>query len=553
MAKIWKHVFFVFTLLLLALVLGGLVTASAQGTTTYRVCTAGPPTCDFSSIQAAVDAAADGDTIQVAEGKYSAVQSRPAPAGYPGPATITQVLYISKSVTIRGGYTTGNWADSDPEAHPTILDAQDRGRVLFIAGDISPTIEGLILTNGNATGLGGSPWTDAGGGIYILTATATLQNCVVEANIGGTSSWGGTGGGLYLTSSQAVIRNNLFRHNAAAVAGTGYGGGLSLYNDRAAVSGNEVYSNTASLAGWGYGGGVSLYASNAVLTDNEIYSNTASSADLGYGGGIHAAKGHALLADNTIQENTASTASDGYGGGIALDQVLAVIVRTAITSNKATSDVGSYGYGGGLDLWKSDAVLVGDIIRDNAAGDSTWGYGGGFSVSNSTMQLINTAILGNRAEEEGSGLLLSGSTISLTHTTLAQNIGGDGSGLHLANNSSAVLTNTILVSHTVGITATVDSRATLDGVLWNGNVANSGGLGLVTVAHATTGSPAFAADGYHLTAASAALDAGIDAGVTQDIDNSLRPYQAPDLGADEYWPPGALHRLFLPLVMRQTP
>src|SRR3954468_22195643 len=43
--------------------------ASASAST---VCTPGPPTCDFSDIQSAVNAAAPGDTIEVATGTYTA-------------------------------------------------------------------------------------------------------------------------------------------------------------------------------------------------------------------------------------------------------------------------------------------------------------------------------------------------------------------------------------------------------------------------------------------------------------------------------------------------
>jgi hypothetical protein len=77
----------------------------------HTVCPAGPPTCDYSTIQDAVDAAGDGDVIKVAAGVYTDVQGRPAPADYPSPPAdgiVFQVVYISKSVTIRGGYTTTN-------------------------------------------------------------------------------------------------------------------------------------------------------------------------------------------------------------------------------------------------------------------------------------------------------------------------------------------------------------------------------------------------------------------------------------------------------------
>ncbi|MEE8391229.1 MAG: hypothetical protein V3S14_10605 [Anaerolineae bacterium] len=67
------------------------------------------------TVQAAVDGATTGDTIHVASGVYTDVSAR---------AGITQVVYISKSVTIQGGYTATNWAPPYPITQPTILDAQ---------------------------------------------------------------------------------------------------------------------------------------------------------------------------------------------------------------------------------------------------------------------------------------------------------------------------------------------------------------------------------------------------------------------------------------------
>jgi hypothetical protein len=114
------------------------------------------------------------------------------------------------------------------------------------------------------------------------------------------------------------------------------------------------------------------------------------------------------------------------------------------------------------------------------------------------------------------------------------------------------MTNTIIADHAVGITVTAGNTATPNGVLWFGNGANTGGNGLITITHEITGDPAFAPDGYHLVTGSAAIDQGVDAGVTTDIDNQPRPQgNAPDLGADEYWPLDK--RIYLPLVLRQSP
>jgi len=113
------------------------------------------------------------------------------------------------------------------------------------------------------------------------------------------------------------------------------------------------------------------------------------------------------------------------------------------------------------------------------------------------------------------------------------------------------LTNTIIASQTVGISMSspitwplgnmavwYDNEATFDGVLWHDNEANTGGTGAITITHAYTGNPAFAPDGYHLTAASAAIDQGVNAGVPTDVDGQPRPYGLGyDLGADEFYKP----------------
>jgi len=91
------------------------------------------------------------------------------------------------------------------------------------------------------------------------------------------------------------------------------------------------------------------------------------------------------------------------------------------------------------------------------------------------------------------------------------------------------------VSHTIGIAVIANNMATLDGILWFGNGTNTSGTGFITVTNEITGDPAFASDSYHLTANSAAIDKGVDAGVTTDIDGDPRPTgHGYDLGADEF-------------------
>jgi parallel beta-helix repeat protein len=631
--------------------------ARAQATTRY-VATTGTdiggctdPNDPCRTVQYAVDAASDEDLIKVATGTYTGVQGRPAPPEYlnpPASGIITQAVFISKTVTIRGGYATPGFADPpDPETNPTKLDAQGQGRVLLIGGDpsagsgqaISPTIEGLCITGGDASELGGAYWEDAGGGVYVISATATISNNQVFSN---TADYGG---GLWQYKSDATLSANTVVSNTASAAGFNCGGGLGLYSSPyATLSGNTIsgntaygdggglclyYSGDATLSGntisgntaHGDGGGLYLYYSyDATLSDNTISSNSAHSGGglrlylspyatlsgntisgnyggSGSGGGLCLdSSPYATLSGNTIRGNTAgergggvygggtfvgNTISDnsaGHGGGLWLGWSDATLSGNTITGNDARN-----GSGGGLFLDHSDATVSGNTISDNDARNGSGGGlflgesdatlsantvsgnsadygGGGLFLYYSAATLVNDIIADNQANRTGSGLHFEVSSARLLHTTIARNGGGDGSGVYVAedsygNPSTVAMTNTILVSHTVGITVEAGCTATLESTLWNGNTSDWGGPGTINRSHDYTGNPAFVdpdAGDYHIGAGSSALDQGVDAGVLRDIDNEPR-FDVPDLGADEYWAPGALRRIYLPLILRNGP
>lgn len=129
----------------------------------------------------------------------------------------------------------------------------------------------------------------------------------------------------------------------------------------------------------------------------------------------------------------------------------------------------------------------------------------------------------------------------MLHTTIARNTGSKGSGVYVTNYGSAFgkaeLTNTVLVSHTVGISVTGGNTATVNSILWFGTpiLISRAITAAVTVQNQWQGNPAFAADGYHLTAFSAAIDRGVNAGVKSDMDGDPRPVRnGYDLGADEF-------------------
>jgi uncharacterized repeat protein (TIGR01451 family) len=503
---------------------------------------------DYASVQAAVDASTEpGDVVKVA-GYCVGLDTRPAPPGYPYPPAsglLTQTVYLSKTLTIQGGYTTTDWINPDPEANPTTLDAQWQGRVLFVTGSISPTIEGLRITGGDAFGLGGTDEYDAGGGVYVKAATATVSNCQIYSNTASTAARG-FGGGLALYDwHDATLSGNTIWGNTAGGGGPGWGGGLFLSGgDGATLSNNTVRENTASTADWGWGGGLAISASAITLSGNTIVSNTASSAGDGGAGGLFLGESDAALIGNIVRGNTASTAGWGVCGGLYVHYSAARVNGNTFLNNIAST--AARGEGGGLCLWVSEASLRGNRIISNTATLSLTasGYGGGLYVgSGHVYTLTNNLVVDNQANTEGSGLWFAGSSDHpslgrLLHTTIADNH-SSGQGLYVGDYASLAFTNTIIAGHQgVGITVTTGSTATLEATLWHNNGSDTGGEGtIVTGTVNVWGEPAFvdpSAGDYHISPGSAALDRGVDAGITVDMDGDPRPVGAGfDIGADE--------------------
>jgi hypothetical protein len=545
------------------------------------------------TVQHAVDVAHEGDVIKVASGVYTGVQPRPAPPGYDGPSVITQVVYISKTLTIQGGYTTTNWTTPHPITQPTTLDAQEQGRVIFIGGDISPTVEGLHITNGDADWLGGGDkyGGSGGGGIYATGATVAISANHIFSN---TSHAGGgvclrdsiatldgntvttntacTGGGLYLRSSDATLSENSIISNAIRCYGHG-GGGLYLEETSATLVGNVIAANRARGGGWAgglgawhgditlisntvvsnlgeQGGGLLLEdVSTAVLISNTFAANTAYQA----GGVSLRTSGTVTIVGNSFVSNTAKPAG---GGGLLLAgyhmgeyPAEGPMDSALLSGNTFISNTANYGMGGMAVCYVVTATLDSNAFIANTAGSES----GGLYVCGGNFRLVNNVIVDNRTVPlpgpvivGGSGLRVNGASVRMLHNTIAHNTGVDGSGIYIASYdpSTVTLFNTILASHTVGINVTAGNTVTLEATLWGGgawaNETEWAGEGAIFTGTVNIwGDPAFVdpdAGDYHIGPHSAAIDRGVYAGVDDDFDGEPRPMgQGYDIGADEAW------------------
>jgi hypothetical protein len=104
---------------------------ASNGSDNSNDCTDSANPC--ATIQHAVDVAAPGDEIKVVGGTYTGVSSRLS-QGFGNTVVVTQMIYLSKSVSIQGGYDTLFSEPPQPTVYLTILDAQGQGRVFYIMG-----------------------------------------------------------------------------------------------------------------------------------------------------------------------------------------------------------------------------------------------------------------------------------------------------------------------------------------------------------------------------------------------------------------------------------
>ena len=440
-------------------------------------------------LQTALAQATDGDTLYLAGGTYTGAGD--------------EVVKITHSIHVYGGWDGAPAGPlvRDPAAHVTTLDGQGQRRVVFIRGDISPTLDGLTVTGGNASAAKTDPC--IGGGIHSLDASPVIQHNVVVSNMASiTPTTSGNGGGIYLSyaPASAVISGNLVLSNTAAVGTSGGGGGIYLWQSDATVRGNLVQGNTCTR----YGAGVYAYGGAPRLMDNELRGNVAARN----GGGMYLSESSALLQGNLIVGNMAGW----NGGGLLVVHGSATISANRILSNTADSSGGM-----GLEMAGHFTVTNNVIAHNSTEGIMLW-------------------------EPPLQGLI--------AHNTIAYN-GGMGA-IYLANGYvTPTIVNNIVVSNTYGIYAHADASGTLDyNDVWGNTTQDYGSSGaLEPGAHDIQADPRLvnpAGDDYHLRFGSPCIDVGVDAGVTTDLEGDPRPLGAGcDIGADEY-----VARIYLPLVLR---
>lgn len=337
----------------------------------------GTATPCYNTIQAAVDAAADNDEIRVAGGTYTGVQPR---------AGTNQVVYVSKSLTIRGGYDTEFLYPPDPAKAPTIVDAEVSGRAFFIASGTSVTVENFTIKRGSADGQGGTPVGNAGGGLFARGSSVILLNVTFTGNRAAVTA-GRTqalGGGAFVADSATTISGCSFLGNVAvsqAIANvTCGGGGLAFDNASAFVDSSTIASNSANAPLTGTnavrGGGLHATQTRLTLIVDTVTSNSAgpnaSTNTTCNGGGIFVSGGSV---EQWVGGAFAANFSDGAGGAAWISGPASIVAAQFMNNATNRGDGGALSVSGDIDLmftqFTSNAATTASLTSGNGGGAVT--------------------------------------------------------------------------------------------------------------------------------------------------------------------------------------
>ena len=373
----------------------------------------------YPTIQSAVQAASDGDTILLSPGTYQ--------SDTPG----VPIMYCSnKSITVRSASSLsravldcmseeeGISLNASPGNTPTvtlsglnIVRSKGNGLTVYRSDlsiqdcTISECEGAAIFAVESSIHLNSTSILENVGASYaavtLSNSTGSMVSCRVEGNVSE-----GDGGGLRAVESEVTIVDSAFNDNVASKRG----GAVAARNSTLHMSGCAVRGNAAGLPSNPMaGGGMYLRGSECTMQECWVSDNTAFN-----GGGISAVYSSSLdMALTHIVGNHASN----LGGGVH------VFNETTLTGNLCAFSGNTADFsGGGLHAYVADVSLGWVNVSGNHAGES----GGGLTLQNTSSRINFSEFTANTSSLiGGAAYVTSGSMLaSFNECAFTENVAG---------------------------------------------------------------------------------------------------------------------------------
>ncbi len=397
--------------------------STARAAHTLTVCPAGPPQCQFATVQDALAAASDGDRILIAAGTYV--------GGFTIDTSVSLIGAGASQTTISGG---------DPDA-------------VTISPGTSVEIRGLTITAATQTGI-------------VSQGTLTLSYAAVSANGGFCGGCGVTGG--IANNGVLTLRNStVTRNEGIAAGGLSNDGSATIVDSTFDVNeglfdaGNIQNQGQLELRGSTVSSGRCQYAcaflntgsgATALIVDTVVSGNTAENVapiTNQFGGSL------------TIRRSILTGGDGAFGAAGALSNVsgLVTVAHSSITDNTAvatTNGPGAIRNAGTMTL--ENSTVSGNVALYDGGGLGNYG----------TMMVRNSTVSGNTALGGGGGGIYNAGSLALRGSTMSDNtaetIGGG-----ILNYGNAELTN-----------SSVTGNSAVQGLngLFGGGIYNAGTITL---------------------------------------------------------------------------
>ena len=327
---------------------------------------------DYGTIQEALSAASNGDTVVVQDGTYSGGGNR-------------NLDFKGKAITLR--------SENGPEN--CIIDCESKGRGFFFhSGETSKSVlDGFTVTDGYVTG---SDFESFGAGIFCVGGSSpTIVNCVITNNRAdygaGINCWYSApsindcslvgnsavkeGGAIYCSKSSPVIKNCIIDDNSSMRRG----GGIHCTNGSSPTIFNCAVANCTSKDD---GGAIHCSESSPVIKNCVIDDNSSMRS----GGGIHCTNGSSPTIFNCV---VANCTSKDDGGGIYCWFSSPDIDSCTISGNTAAAK------GGGVACYSSSPTIRNSIVWDNSSsiGSELYlGFNSSASVAHTNISLATPKV-----------------------------------------------------------------------------------------------------------------------------------------------------------------